>query len=335
MVYILAEAGVNHNGILDLALKMVDIAANSGANAIKFQTFNSNKLSSKNAKKAKYQKKNLNSNDDSQLEMLKKLELSYEDFRLVFNRCQEKNIDFISTPFDLDSVDFLDNLGVEIYKIGSGDLTNYLLLKKVASKSKKIILSTGMGSMDEVIDSVNFIKKKGCNDIVVLHCVSCYPTAHKDLNLKCITTMKEKLNLEIGFSDHTEDYKASLYSICLGATYIEKHFTIDKNMEGPDHKASLNPEELNEFVSLIRECEIIMSDGIKLCKDSELNTKSVARRSLYFNRDMKAGEIIEEKDLIALRPNDGICVSNFEKFIGKIILVDVCKYSKVEDNLFQ
>jgi N,N'-diacetyllegionaminate synthase len=333
MVYILAEAGVNHNGSLELALELVDIASQSGADAIKFQTFNSDKLSSKNAKKADYQKKNLNSNSDSQLEMLKKLELSYDDFKLVFDRCNEKNIEFISTPFDLDSVDFLDSLGVEIYKIGSGDLTNYLLLKKVASKGKKIILSTGMGSMDEVIDSVNFIKKNGCNDIVVLHCVSCYPTAHEDLNLKCITTMKEKLNLEIGFSDHTEDYKASLYSICLGATYIEKHFTIDKNMEGPDHKASLNPEELNEFVSLIRECEIIMGDGIKVCKDSELNTKSVARRSLYFNRDMKAGDIITENDLIALRPNDGICVSNFEDYIGKTISVDVCKYSKVENNL--
>ncbi len=335
MVYILAEAGVNHNGSLELALQLVDIASKSGANAIKFQTFNCEKLSSKNAKKADYQKKNLNNDNDSQLEMLKKLELSYDDFRLVFNRCREKNIDFISTPFDLDSVDFLEELGVKIYKIGSGDLTNYLLLKKVAEKGKKIILSTGMSTMEEVINSVNFIKKNGCNNIVVLHCVSCYPTAHEDLNLKCITTMKEKLNLEIGFSDHTEDYKASLYSICLGANYIEKHFTINKNMEGPDHKASLNPEELNEFVSLIRECEIIMGNGVKLCKDSELNTKSVARRSLFFNRNMKAGEIIQEKDLIALRPNDGICVSNYEELLGRKLVKNVCKNMQVKYNDFE
>jgi N,N'-diacetyllegionaminate synthase len=335
MTYIIAEAGVNHNGSLDLALELVNIAAKSGANAIKFQTFKSEKLSSKNAKKAKYQKKNLNTNNNSQLEMLKKLELSYDDFRLIFNKCKEKNIDFISTPFDLDSVDFLEELGVDIYKISSGDLTNYLLLKKVAEKGKKIILSTGMGSMDEVIDSVNFIKKNGCINIVVLHCVSCYPTAHKDLNLKCIKTMKEKLNLETGFSDHTEDYKASIYSVLLGAKYIEKHFTIDKNMKGPDHKASLNPEELNIFVSLIRECEIIMGDGVKLCKDSELNTKSVIRRSLFFNRDMKEGEIIEEKDLIALRPYDGICASKFENYIGKKLLKDVSKYTKLSNNLIE
>tara|TARA_Y100000741_G_C18263097_1_gene561336 strand:- start:4097 stop:5101 length:1005 start_codon:yes stop_codon:yes gene_type:complete len=331
MVYILAEAGVNHNGSLELALQLVDIAVNSGANAIKFQTFNSEKIASKYAKKADYQKQNLN-NDDSQLEMLKKLELSYEEFKLVYNRCQEKNIDFISTPFDLESVDFLEQLGVNMYKIGSGDLTNYLLLKKIASKGKKIILSTGMSSMEEVIHSVNFIKKNGCDNIVVLHCVSCYPTAHVDLNLKSISTMKEILNLEIGFSDHTEDYKASLYSVCLGATYIEKHFTIDKAMEGPDHKASLNPDELNEFVSLIRECEIIIGDGVKLCRESELNTKSVARRSLYFNRDMNVGDIITENDLIALRPNDGICVSNFEKYIGKTIVKAVMKNMKLQDN---
>ena len=333
MTYIIAEVGVNHNGSLDLALKLVDIAAKSGANAVKFQTFKSEKLSSKNAKKAEYQKKNLNTNNDSQLDMLKKIELSYHDFRLVFNRCKEKNIDFISTPFDLESVDFLEELGVDIYKIGSGDLTNYLLLKKVAEKGKKIILSTGMGSMEEVTNSVNFIKKNGCTDIVVLHCVSCYPTMHEDLNLKCIKTMKEKLNLEIGFSDHTEDYKASIYSVLLGAKYIEKHFTIDKNMKGPDHKASLNPNELIEFVSLIKECDIIMGDGVKVCKDSELNTRSVARRSLFFNRDMKAGEIIEEKDLIALRPYDGICVSKLENYIGKKLSKDANKYTKLSNDL--
>ena len=177
--------------------------------------------------------------------------------------------------------------------------------------------------------SLNYLKKNGCEELVLLHCVSCYPTQNEDLNLKCIQTMKNKFNIDVGFSDHTIDFKASLYAICMGANYIEKHYTLDKEMEGPDHKASLDPEELNDFVSLIRECEIIMGDGVKKCRDAELNTKSIARRSLYFSRSMKQGDIINEDDLIPLRPNSGICASHFEDFIGKILKMDVNKLDSV------
>ena len=242
MVYILAEVGVNHNGSLDIAYKLIDLAIKSGANGVKFQTFNSDKLAVPNAKKAEYQKVNTK-NDDSQLSMLKKLELSYEDFSKLSAYCNDKNIEFISTPFDLESAEFLNSINVDTFKIGSGDLTNFPLLKKVASFKKKIILSTGMGSLEEVENSVNYLKKNGCEELVLLHCVSCYPTQNEDLNLKCIQTMKNKFNIDVGFSDHTIDFKASLYAVCLGANYIEKHYTIDKEMEGPDHKASLNPEE--------------------------------------------------------------------------------------------
>jgi len=332
MVYILAEAGVNHNGSLKLAYEMVDIAKTSGANAVKFQTFISEKVMTPDAEKAEYQKVNTK-NNDSQISMVKKLELSFDDFTKLSAYCIEKQIEFISTPFDLESAEYLNSINVHTFKIGSGDLTNFPLLKKVASFKKKIILSTGMGSMEEVENSVNYLKKNGCEELVLLHCVSCYPTQNEDLNLKCIQTMKNKFNIDVGFSDHTIDFKASLYAICMGANYIEKHYTLDKEMEGPDHKASLNPEELNEFVSLIRECEVIMGDGIKKCRDAELNTKSVARRSLYFSRAMKKGDIINEDDLIPLRPNSGICASHFEEFIGKTLLVDVSYLTPLTYNM--
>lgn len=332
MVFILAEAGVNHNGSLKLAYKLIDIAKDAKADAIKFQTFKTEYGIRKDAEKATYQKETTDKNE-SQFDMVKKLELSFDDFKKIYKRCNEKDIEFVSSPFDIESVDFLDELGVNMFKVGSGEITNFLLLKRIAEKGKKIILSTGMSSLEEVDNSINFIKKNGNCEIILLHCVSCYPTAHKDLNLKCIKTMKEKLNLEIGFSDHTEDYKASLYSVCMGATYIEKHFTIDKNMEGPDHKASLNPTELKEFIKSIRDCEVMLGDGIKICKNAELNTKSVARKSLCYKKNLKKGHIIKYDDIIALRPNDGICVSHFEDYVGKTISVDVCKYSKVENNL--
>ena len=334
MVYIIAEAGVNHNGSLELAYQLIDIAVKSKADAIKFQTFNSNKLVSGKAEKAEYQKETTGKNE-TQLEMLKKLELSYDNFRLISKKCKEVGIEFISTPFDLDSVDFLDSLGVTTFKVGSGDLTNFLLLKKIAEKNKKIILSTGMSSIDEVKKSVNFIKKHSSNELVVLHCVSCYPTNKEDLNLNCIKTMKNDLNIPVGFSDHTKNEVASLYSVCAGATYIEKHFTIDKNMEGPDHRASLNPEELNNFVKKIRECEIMLGNGNKKCTKSEEKNKKVVRRSLFFSKDLKKGDIITENDLIALRPYNGICVSKFGEILGKELIQDVSENTCVNYNLFK
>ena len=327
MVYIIAEAGVNHNGKLDLALKLVDIAKESGSDAIKFQTFKANKLASKEADKAQYQKETTDSKE-SQVEMLKKLELSYDEFRQVKEYCIKKEVEFISTPFDLESADFLNELNVNTYKIGSGDLTNYPLLRKVAKTGKKMILSTGMSNMDEVEDSVKYVLKNGCKELVVLHCISNYPTKNEDLNLFAIKTMKDKLStiksdIEIGFSDHTQGIDASVYSVCTGATYIEKHFTIDKNMEGPDHRASLSPEELNLFVKKIREVEIILGNGVKKFRKSETENRKIVRRSLAYNSNIKKGTILEYDHLTTLRPNTYICGSRLEEFIGKTLNCDV------------
>ena len=333
MVFIIAEAGVNHNGSLETALEMVDVAKKSGADAIKFQTFKSELLTSPKAEKANYQKETTGINE-SQLEMIQKLELTYEDFRKVYNKCEEVGIKFISTPFDLDSVDFLNSLPVDIFKIGSGDLTNWMLLKKVLKTGKKIILSTGMSNMNEVNDTINFLHDNNFYNYVILHCVSCYPTKHDDLNLKSITTLKNEYpKNDIGFSDHTLGNKASIYSVCLGATYIEKHFTLDKKMEGPDHRASLNPEELYNFVSEIKECEIMLGNGEKRCRPNEIEVRDKVRRSLFVNKDLKSGYKIKEEDLIALRPYDGICSSKYKEYIGKELTRDMQKYDYIEDLL--
>ena len=338
MVYIIAEAGVNHNGKLDLALQLVDIAKESGADAIKFQTFKANKLASKEADKAEYQKETTDSKE-SQVDMLKKLELSYDEFRKVKEYCNKKGIEFISTPFDLESADFLNQLDVTVYKIGSGDSTNYPLLRKVAKTGKKMILSTGMSNMNEVEDSVKYVLKNGCKKLVVLHCISNYPTKKEDLNLRAIKTMKENLSLikddiDIGFSDHTEGINASVYSVCSGATCVEKHFTIDKNMDGPDHRASLNPDELNLFVKKIREIEVILGNGIKKFRNSESENRKIVRRSLAYNVNIKKGTILDYEHLTTLRPNTHICGSRLEDFIGKTLNCDVSENDFLEISHF-
>lgn len=336
MVFVIAEAGVNHNGKLDLAFQLVDIAKESGADAIKFQTFKSSKLASKNATKAAYQKETTDK-DESQIDMLKKLELTYDEFKQVFDYCNKKEIEFISSPFDLESADFLNELGVNTYKVGSGDLTNYTLLRKVAMTGKKLILSTGMSNMEEVEKSVKYVIKNGCKQLVVLHCISCYPTKNEDLNLLAIRTMKEKLSLikpdiEIGFSDHTQGLDASVYSVCVGANYVEKHFTIDKDMEGPDHRASLNPEELNLFLKKIREIEVILGHGDKKFRDSESENRVIVRRSLAYNESLPKGTILDYHHLITLRPNKNICGSKLEEFIGKELKTDVLENEFVDYN---
>jgi len=338
MVYIIAEAGVNHNGKLDLALKLVDIAKESGSDAIKFQTFKADKLASKEAEKAQYQKETTDSSE-SQVDMLKRLELSYDEFRQVKEYCIKKGIEFISTPFDLESAEFLNELNVNVYKIGSGDLTNYPLLRKVARTGKKMILSTGMSNMDEVENSVKYVIDNGCSELVVLHCISNYPTKNKDLNLLAIKTMKDKLvlikpDIEIGFSDHTEGIYASVYSVCVGANYVEKHFTIDKEMEGPDHRASLNPEELNLFVNQLRDVEVMLGDGIKKFRESETENRKIVRRSLAYNVNITKGTILGYDDLTTLRPNTHICGSRLEEFIGKTINCDVSENDFLEISHF-
>ena len=325
MCYIIAEIGVNHNGKEDLAYQLIDIAKNAGADAVKFQTFKSDLLVIKNTKTAEYQK--INSGENNQYNMLKKLELSQSAFKRIKQYCDDINIEFISTPFDCQSVDLLENIGVNIYKIGSGDLTNYQLLKKVASKHKQIILSTGMSNMAEVINAVEFIKKQGNSDLVLLHCISAYPTKLEETNLKAIQTMQiEFKNIPIGFSDHTHGDLASVIAVSLGATHIEKHFTLDCNMSGPDHKASLNPKQLFKFIQQIRETEIMLGHGIKQCMPCELPNKNIARRSIAVNKNMDKNSILHESDIICLRPNTGICSTNYFNIIGTQINTKKLKY---------
>jgi N,N'-diacetyllegionaminate synthase len=323
MVYIIAEVGVNHNGSVDIAKELVDLAKKAGADAVKFQTFKTNKLVRKGTSKAAYQKKNENSG--TQDEMLKKYELTYEQFRDIKLYCDNIGIEFISTPFDRESAELLNSLNVDYFKIGSGDLNNYPLLRTVANFNKNIILSTGMSNLKEVEDAVEFIQSMGfLKELNLLHCVSCYPTQSEDVNMRCLKSLYDIERVdEIGFSDHTHGHLASVIAIAQGATIIEKHFTLSKNMEGPDHTASLDGPELIDFINKLRETEIILGTNIKKCQINEIEVRNVARRSLAFARDMKAGEKIGWDDLIGLRPNDGIATNFLQEYIGKELICDV------------
>lgn len=338
MVYIIAEIGVNHNGNVDIAKELVNLAKQSGANAVKFQTFKTNKLVRKGADKADYQK--TNDTTETQYDMLKKYELSFDQFREIKKYCDFVNIEFISTPFDKESAELLNDLNVNYFKIGSGDLTNYPLLRTVASFGKNIILSTGMSNLSEVEKAVDFIRY--CvgfnNDLIVLHCVSSYPTKSEDVNMRSLTefrTMEQNNDINaIGFSDHTHGSLASSIAIACGAKYIEKHFTLSKFMKGPDHKASLDGPELIDFIQQLRETEIILGSSIKQCQQSEINVKNVARRSLAYNKSLFKGHIIEWNDLIGLRPADGISAHLVTNYIGKELQVNVNENDFLNENDF-
>lgn len=324
--FIIAEVGVNHNGDEQLAYELIDVAKNAGADAVKFQTFKSHLLVQKNTPTAEYQK--TNSGETNQHDMLKKMELDANAFRRIKKYCDKINIKFISTPFDLESVDLLDDIGVDIFKIGSGDLTNYQLLKNIAQKGKKVILSTGMSSLSEVNNAVKFITKYMKSDkLVLLHCISSYPTKNEETNLLAISTMKKHFKtIPIGFSDHTHGYHAAIIATTLGANYIEKHFTLDQNMEGPDHKASLSPSQLHTFIKKIRETNIMLGNGIKRCMPSEESTKILVRRSIAVNKKMSPGTIIKETDIICLRPATHIPATEFENIINQTLTKQLNQY---------
>lgn len=316
---IIAEAGVNHNGSLDLAKKLVDIASDSGADYIKFQTFVTELNISKSAKKANYQIKNTNNLHESQFEMVKKLELSFESFIELKSYCDQLNIGFLSTGFDFDSVDFLDELGVDYYKIPSGDLTNKPLLKHISSKKKSIILSTGMADMNEVKMALDILISNGVkkDQITILHCNTEYPTPFEDVNLKAMITMRDVLGVNIGYSDHTLGLEVPLAAVALGAKMIEKHFTLDKTLEGPDHKCSLDPTELNLLVSSIRNVEkVLEGSGKKKPSQSEKKNISVARKSLHTKVALNKGDVIKQDHLICLRPGDGISPMEIDSIVG-------------------
>jgi N,N'-diacetyllegionaminate synthase len=318
--YIIAEVGVNHNGDMKLAKEMIDRASEIGANAVKFQTFKAEKLVTKGARKAEYQVKNTGTNSESQFEMLKKLELSFGDFIELKHYCEEKGIEFLSTPFDLESAEFLREIGVHAFKIGSGDLTNIPLLKKISEMNIPVILSTGMANLSEVEEAVEVFDNQS---LAILHCTSVYPAPYDEVNLKAILTLKHAFNTLVGYSDHTLGNEISIAAVAMGAKIIEKHFTLDKNLPGPDHKASLDVEEFTHFVQAIRNVEKSFGNGIKKCSHSEQDTKIVARKSIVATQKIKAGEKILPEYITVKRPGDGIPPKYIERLIGRVVKNDI------------
>ncbi|WGS66034.1 N-acetylneuraminate synthase [Marinitoga aeolica] len=318
-VYIIAEAGVNHNGDINIAYKLIDAAVEAGVDAVKFQTFKANKLVSKYADMASYQKRSLG-NSSEQLKMLEKLELKFDDFIKLKKYCDEKGIEFLSSPFDLESIKFLEKL-MPYYKIPSGEIVNYPYLRKIAEKNKPIIMSTGMATLSEVEKALDTIYEVNNNvEIYLLHCTTNYPTPYEEVNLKAMITLKEAFKLPVGYSDHTLGIEVPIAAVAMGAQIIEKHFTLDKNLPGPDHKASLEPHELKEMVKSIRNIEKALGNGIKKPNKSEIEIKEVARKKLVAARDIKNGEIITEKDISIKRSNIGLSPEYYEIIIGKKLL---------------
>ena len=315
-VFIIAEAGVNHNGSLKLAKKMVEKAVEAKVDAIKFQTFIAKNLVSRNTEKANYQKLNTN-NKESQLEMIKKLELSFEQFIELKRYCDEMRIKFLSTPFDLESIEFLKKLGMKIWKVPSGEITNLPYLRKIAEVADEISLSTGMSDLCEISKAVEILKKEN-KKILILHCNTEYPTPMEDVNLRAMELLKEKFNVEVGYSDHTLGIEVPIAAVALGARIIEKHFTLDKNMEGPDHKASLEPEELKKMVTGIRNIEKALGKKQKEVTESEKKNKDIARKSIVAKKNIKKGEIFTEENLTVKRPGNGISPMQWDEVIGKI-----------------
>jgi len=329
---IIAEAGVNHNGDINAAKRLIDVASDAGVDYVKFQTFKAEKIVSPLAKKAEYQSKNMGDKEDSQFEMLKKLELSDADHKDLISYCKLKNINFFSTAFDEQGISYLSSLNFDMFKIPSGELTNYPYLRAIGKTNLPVILSTGMANLDEIEKAINVLISYGTkkNEITVLHCNTEYPTPMTDVNLKAMLTIKDKLGVSIGYSDHTLGIEVPIAAVALGAKVIEKHFTLDRNLKGPDHKASLEPNELKEMVNSIRNIEkAISGNGIKEASLSEKKNINIARKSIHLVRDLKSGSVIKEKDIIPLRPGDGICAMNWEKVIGQKINTDLEKFSKL------
>lgn len=328
-IFIIAEAGVNHNGDVKLAKKLIDAAINAGADAVKFQTFKAVSLVSKMAQKAGYQKQTTGA-DESQLEMLKKLELSFGNFKDLKKYCAETEILFLSTPFDLESIEFLEILEMPIYKVSSGEITNLPYLMKIASTGKPVIMSTGMSDLDEVGLALDVLRDNGAGTITLLHCNTQYPTPFEDANIQAMLTMKECFGVPVGYSDHTLGIEASIAAVALGATVIEKHFTLDKNMEGPDHKASLDPQELKVMVTAIRNIELALGDGIKRPSKSESSNKEVARKSIVARRNIGKGEIFTEDNITVKRPGYGISPVRWFEILGKSAEREFCEDELIE-----
>jgi len=324
--FIIAEAGVNHNGILELARKMIDAAVDAGADAVKFQSFKAENLLSKSAPKADYQKISTGSSE-TQFEMIKKLELDGNAHKSLFLYCREKKIQFLSSPFDLDSIDLLNKMGMKNFKIPSGEITNLPYLRTIGGLNKKVIMSTGMADLKEVEDAIDVLKNAGTElkNITVLHCNTEYPTPFEDVNLKAMQTIAAAFKVKVGYSDHTLGIEVPVAAVALGASIIEKHFTLDKNMEGPDHKASLEPHELKAMSKAIRNIENALGDGIKEPSPSELKNKPIARKSIVAACDIKKGEVFTNKHITVKRPGTGVSPMLWDEIVGKTSAKDYQK----------
>jgi len=328
-VIIIAEAGINHNGNIENAKRLIDAAAEAGVDYVKFQTFKADKLVTKSAKRADYQDANTK-NNDSQFEMLKKLELSQENHYHLIEYCKSKKIKFLSTGFDLESIDFLHKIGIRLAKIPSGEITNLPYLRKIANLFPEVILSTGMADIDEVKKAVDILLRKGVNKakLTVLHCNTEYPTPMKDVNLKAMLHIKEELGVNIGYSDHTLGIEVPIAAVALGAKVIEKHFTLDKTMVGPDHRASLEPDELKLMVDSIRNTEkAISGSGIKEPSISESKNKDVVRKSIVAIKPIRKGEVFNQENIGVKRPGIGVSPMKWDDVIGQTSI----KYYNVDD----
>lgn len=314
---IIAEAGVNHNGDFNLAKQMVDAAKEAGVDYVKFQTFRPERLVSKFAEKAEYQKETTGS-EETQLQMLQKLTLTDDNFIELKRYCDNIGIGFISTPFDLESIDFLETFDMDFWKVPSGEITNLPYLEVIAKTGRKVIMSTGMCDIQEINEAVEVLERAGTPEIVLLHCNTQYPTPFEHVNLKAIHTIAEQTGKEVGYSDHTQGIEVPIAAVAMGATVIEKHFTLDKNMEGPDHKASLNPLELEAMVSAIRNIENAIGTGSKEPSPSEIANKSVARKSIVASKNIKKGELLSSNNLTTKRPGNGISPMRWYDVIGTV-----------------
>lgn len=328
-IYIIAEAGVNHNGDIKLAKKLIDKAKEAKVDAIKFQTFIAEAGVSKFAKKAEYQIENTQNLVETQLEMVKKLELSFNEFIELKEYCNKRGIEFLSTAFDFESIEFLKNLGIKTWKIPSGEITNLPYLRKISEVADNIIMSTGMADLREIEEALKILNKEK-DKITILHCNTEYPTPMKDVNLKAMKLIKQKFGVEVGYSDHTLGIEVPIAAVALGAKVIEKHFTLDKNMEGPDHKASLEPNELKKMVKCIRNIELALGEEKKEASISEIKNKEIARKSIVAKSNIKKGEIFSENNITVKRPGNGISPMEWDNIIGKIAKKDF-----IEDELIE
>lgn len=324
---IIAEAGVNHNGDLDTAFRMIDVAKEAGADIVKFQT--SITSTSKFSEKAEYQKRETGA-DESQLDMLNKLRFSFEQHRKLKEYCDKVGIKYLSTPFDFESIDFLNELGGEFWKVPSGEIVNIPYLQRIGKTGKPVIMSTGMGTMEEIHFAVSLLKENGTKDITLLQCTTEYPAKYEDVNLKAMLTLQKEFGVDVGLSDHTPGVEVAVAAVALGAKVIEKHFTLDKNQIGPDHKASLEPDELVQLVRSIRHVEKALGDGKKQPKEGELENLYAARKSIVASRDIKAGEVFTEENIVPRHAGRGISPAHWNEVLGQKAIRDFVEDEMIE-----